>query len=234
MFWRRDTKKNQKVKVNKNGPYTISGNLPLSKENIILDEKGDPLSWTPGKTYPNQKSYDLCRCGQSKHKPYCDRTHSYVNFDGTETASRKKYLDQAERTQGPELDLTDAVKLCSSAGFCYRAGGTWELTKDSGRPESKKLAIQQALDCPSGRLVAWDKKNRQPIEPQFKPSVSLAENPAKKLSGPIRIKGRVSVKSADGTLYEIRNRVALCRCGESKNKPFCDGTHLEISFRDDA
>jgi CDGSH-type Zn-finger protein len=41
------------------------------------------------------------------------------------------------------------------------------------------------------------------------------------------------VIAADGFRYEIRNRVTLCRCGASKNKPFCDGTHAAIKFRDE-
>lgn len=116
--------KKQKIVVEKNGPYAVYGGLPLGKEMIIPDGFGDSLRWEKGGAYPQRKSYDLCRCGKSEHKPYCDRTHAYINFDGTETASRKKYSEQAEKTEGPELELTDALKLCSSAGFCYRAGGT--------------------------------------------------------------------------------------------------------------
>lgn len=222
----------QKIVVEKNGPYVVHGELSLAKEMIVPDEFGDPLRWEKGGTYPNQKNYDLCRCGKSQHKPYCDRTHAYINFDGTETAGRKKYIEQAEKTEGPELELTDALKFCSSAGFCYRAGGTWELTKNSSDPESKAMAIQQAGCCPSGRLVAWDKKTGQAIEPELEPSLSLEEYPAKKISGPLLVKGGIAVESTDGRPYEIRNRVTLCRCGQSKNKPFCDGTHLKVKFND--
>ncbi|HEX7586552.1 MAG TPA: CDGSH iron-sulfur domain-containing protein [Patescibacteria group bacterium] len=222
--------KNPKITVSKNGPYQVSGSLPLSEEKIVPDENGDPLKWEKGKDYPQKRSYDLCRCGQSKHKPFCDGSHAYASFDGTETADQKKYLEQAEKTEGPDLELTDAVKFCSSAKFCQRAGGTWELTKNSNDPKSKETAIQQACDCPSGRLVAWDKKTSQPIEPELEPSVSLEENPSEGVSGPIRVKGGVSVESADGKQYEIRNRATLCRCGKSKNKPFCDGVHLDVGF----
>ena len=38
--------------------------------------------------------------------------------------------------------------------------------------------------------------------------------------------------SADGFEYEVRNRVTLCRCGQSQNKPFCDGTHAQTKFKD--
>jgi CDGSH-type Zn-finger protein len=199
---------------------------------IIPDENGDPLRWEKGDSYPDRKNYDLCRCGQSKHKPYCDRTHAFINFDGTETASNEKYSEQADKFEGPEIDLTDALKFCSSGGFCYRKGGTWELTKNSNDPEAKETAIQQACDCPSGRLVAWDKKTGKAVEPQLEPSLRLEEYTAKKISGPLRVKGGIPVESSSGVQYEIRNRMALCRCGQSKNKPFCDGTHMEIKFND--
>jgi len=50
--------------------------------------------------------------------------------------------------------------------------------------------------------------------------------------GPIWVKGGVPVESADASVFENRNRVTLCRCGGSKNKPFCDGTHLKDRFND--
>jgi CDGSH-type Zn-finger protein len=42
----------------------------------------------------------------------------------------------------------------------------------------------------------------------------------------------VRVVAADGTPYEVRNRVTLCRCGNSRNKPFCDGSHEDVGFRE--
>jgi CDGSH-type Zn-finger protein len=54
------------------------------------------------------------------------------------------------------------------------------------------------------------------------------------MSGPLWISGGVPIISCDGTEYEVRNRVTLCRCGRSGNKPFCDGTHVDIQFRDGA
>ena len=42
----------------------------------------------------------------------------------------------------------------------------------------------------------------------------------------------IRVESASGESYEIRNRQALCRCGASSNKPFCDGSHASIKFQD--
>jgi CDGSH-type Zn-finger protein len=46
------------------------------------------------------------------------------------------------------------------------------------------------------------------------------------------VRGGIEVHSADGRVYELRNRVALCRCGASGNKPFCDGSHVATGFND--
>jgi CDGSH-type Zn-finger protein len=223
---------NKKVVVSKDGPYLVSGDLPLFKEIAVVGKEGEPELWKKGKEYEKKASCALCRCGKSKNKPYCDGTHTEFRFDGTETASHEKYLKQAEKLSGPKIDLTDAQELCSSARFCHLSGGTWNNVENSDDPDSKKIAIQTACNCPSGRLVVWDKKTGKAIEPEFKHSISLIEDPQAKVSGPIWLKGGIELESADGTKYETRNRMTLCRCGKSGNKPFCDGSHIQARFDD--
>lgn len=218
-----------KVKVTENGPYIVTGGIPLSKQIIYTDNKGYSCEWRQEERYPLKEKYSLCRCGSIKKKPFCDNSHLKTQFDGTETASREPYLNQAEKIVGPDLDLTDAQELCSYARFCERAGGIWELTLQSDKPEAKMIAIQEAGNCPSGRLVVWD-ENSKAIEPTFKPSIVLVEDPQEGVSGPIWVRGGVQIEAADGTIYEIRNRVTLCRCGRSVNKPFCDSGHIEIKL----
>ena len=225
-----EEKSQSKVKITKDGPYIVQGGIPLAKESIICDGEGTPLKWERGEAYPLKETYALCRCGQSAHKPFCDGAHAKTGFDGTETASREKYLEQAETIVGPGLILTDAEKLCAVARFCHRVEDAWTHAENSGDPESRKIAIGEACDCPSGRLVAWDKKTGKSIEPELEPSIGLVEVPASKTSGPIWVKGGMPVESADGGEYEPRNRITLCRCGQSKNKPFCDGTHILAGF----
>jgi len=220
-----------KIKIVKNGPYRVSGNVPIAKQTIIADEEGVPVRWQEGEKYPEKKECGLCRCGESRAKPYCDGAHKKINFDGTETASKKKYLEQIEKIEGPDLALLDAPDLCASARFCDRGEGAWNLTRGSGNPESRKMAIEESCDCPSGRLVAWDKKTAKAIEPNFSPSIGLVEDPSAGASGPLWVRGSIPIESADGAHYEVRNRVTLCRCGKSKNKPFCDGTHISIGFK---
>ncbi len=213
------------IKVTKNGPYIVTGKIPLFEQIIIVNNEGLPVEWGMGKKFPEKEKCGLCRCGESKNKPYCDGTHVRINFDGTEEAI-EPYLKQAKTIDGPELKLTDAEDLCASARFCHRAGEIWNLVPKSDRSDAKQTAIEEAWDCPSGRLVVWDKKNGKEIEPNLEKSIGLIEDPQLECSGPIWVRGKIPIKSAEGKSYEIRNRVTLCRCGKSTTKPFCDSSHF--------
>jgi CDGSH-type Zn-finger protein len=219
-----DTKK---ITVCKDGPYIVSGGIPLAIKEIRNDAEGYCSTWHEVKTYPPQEQYALCRCGHSKNKPFCDGTHSKIPFDGTETADNVPYLDRAERINGPTLSLTDADGMCVHARFCMRAGGIWNLTRQSDVPEAREIAINEAANCPSGRLVVWDNTSGKPLEPEFEKSIVVIEYPPRHEHGPLWVRGGIPVESSDGHVYETRNRVTLCRCGKSFNKPFCDGSHVE-------
>jgi CDGSH-type Zn-finger protein len=214
-----------KIKVTKNGPYMVSGEIPIQKQVIIADYEGTANEWQPSTKYPPQKTCLLCRCGQSKNKPFCDGTHPKTGFDGTETAGEEAYLNQPKKIDGPTLKLEDTENLCASARFCHRAGGIWNLVPKSDKPENKQAAIEETRDCPSGRLVITDKKVGKTIEPNLPKSIGLIEDPEMGVSGPVWVRGGIIVESADGKTYKIRNRVTLCRCGKSSNKPFCDSSH---------
>jgi len=218
-----DTKR---IRVRKNGPYIVSGGIPLIKKEIRNDAEGYCSSWHEVETYPLQEQYALCRCGHSKNKPYCDGTHTDIHFDGTETADDLPYLGRAEKINGPTLSLTDVEDICVHARFCMRAGGIWNLTRQSGNPEARDIAIEEAGNCPSGRLVVWDKETGKPLEPEFEKSIVVVEYPPLTEHGPLWVRGGIPVESSDGHVYEIRNRMTLCRCGKSFNKPFCDGSHI--------
>ena len=218
-----------KIKVTKNGPYIVSGSLPISKQIVVKDSDSCPEKWKEGSKIPVKDSCALCRCGGSRQKPFCDGTHLKINFDGTETADRKPFTWGAEVFEGPNLNLMDNRKFCAHARFCTRLSGVWDFTDRSDDPECRQLAIEQSCNCPSGRLVACEKSGKE-IEPKLEPSIGLVEEPDIKLSGPIWLRGKVPVESADGKEYEIRNRITLCRCGKSGNKPFCDGAHISASF----
>ena len=73
-----------KITVTKNGPYIVTGAVPLTTSEICNDDEGYCRTWREVKRYPVQEKYALCRCGQSKNKPFCDGTHAKISFEGTE------------------------------------------------------------------------------------------------------------------------------------------------------
>jgi hypothetical protein len=155
-----------------------------------------------------------------------------VTVDGPYTVSRRPYLEQAKVMRGPVMSLTDVEGLCAFARFCDPNGQVWGLVDRTDGPSAKQHFVAQSCDCPSGRLVAWDNASGKAVEPAFEASAVLIEDPEKGCSGPLWLRGGVQVIGADGFAHEVRNRVTLCRCGASRNKPFCDGSHASIGFSD--
>jgi len=220
-----------KISVSENGPYVVEGSVPLARQTIVTNDAGDSIEWLQGEEFEAKSTYSLCRCGQSDTKPFCDGSHARIAFDGTETASRVGYLDEARVRRGPSLSMTDVPSLCASGRFCDRNGDAWHLVKEEGNTAAI-LTTRQAGLCPSGRLVVWDKETSVAIEPKFEPSVGVVEDPSQGVAGPIWVRGGIPITGADGETFEVRNRVTLCRCGASNNKPFCDGSHVSIGFTD--
>jgi CDGSH-type Zn-finger protein len=221
------------VTVLPNGPYLVTGGLPLSIEILGVNEKDEVWEFEPVRSFEDQPKYALCRCGESATKPYCDGTHAKIAFDGTETASRASHKEQSKRSDGPQLELDDASAMCAYARFCDAGDGIWKTIRRAGGNSPKvELVRHEGTHCPSGRLVIFEPPSEAPIETAYEKSVVLLEDPQKKCSGPIALRGGIVVKSGDGTEYETRNRVTLCRCGKSQNKPLCDGTHADVAFSD--
>lgn len=217
---------NGKIQVTKNGPYMVSGNIPLYRMIIKCDGKTNiPLEWFFAGKLKTQEKYALCRCGQSKNKPFCDGTHFKAYFDGSEEYNNVPFEQLANKIEGPVLTLKDAEILCASARFCHRGGDIWDQIPKSDDPEIKKNCIRNECDCPSGRLVIVDKATGAEVEPQLSCAIGLIEDPVMGVDGPLWVRGGIPVYSADGKLYEVRNRVTLCRCGKSTIKPFCDSSH---------
>lgn len=217
-----------KIKIVKDGPYIVTGNVPLVEK--LISPKGKEYEFTDGVKLPQSEQYELCRCGKSKNPPFCDHCHE-SGFDGTETASRDKYEDRAELIEGPDLNLMDDHR-CALARFCHREeGNAWWLTRNSDNPKFKEEAIIAATECPAGRLVVLDKTGKA-IEPEYEPSICIIQDPERGVSGGIFVKGNIPIESSDGHIYEVRNRVVLCRCGKSENKPFCDASHIPEKYID--
>jgi len=219
----------QKITITENGPYIVSGNIPISEKIITANGKG--YVWTDGKPLPQSATYALCRCGHSSTAPFCSGAHAKIGFDGTEMSGNSKYENRAKLYLGRELNMLDDDR-CAFARFCHRDSGTaWELLETSDDPHDKKEAIRAASECPAGRLTAMGSDGSL-IEDALKPEIVVIQDPIKGVSSGLYIKGGIKLIGSDGNEYETRNRYVLCRCGISSLRPFCDATHIDEKYRD--
>ncbi|GEM_PF-691933 len=169
----------------------------------------------------------LCRCGQSKKKPYCDGSHNDIGF--TSDPSPDRTPDGVRIFEGERVDIHYNRLLCSHAGECgARLKAAFDVTRDpwivpdNATPDQLKAVVQA---CPSGAL-SWSAPGgaAQHIV-KGEPGITIERN------GPYRVT-KIPLASgvkADGACPE---KYVLCRCGASKNKPFCDGSHTNFHWID--
>ncbi len=221
------------IEIKKDGPYLVYGIPTIIQEIIMPNEEGNSWYYRPGIRFCDlDDPVALCRCGGTEDAPFCDLSHMKTTKDLTERASKEGFLEGSRWIEGKECMLSDRKDACVYANFCGTDGLVWDLVKDASLDNLQTPFFQEIAKCPSGRLVAWNKETGEPVEPVFQPGVSILEDFKLKISGPIWVKGGIRVVSSDGQSYEVRNRVTLCRCGNSKNKPFCDGSHEEAKWCD--
>jgi len=214
-----------RIRVTKNGPYVVEGPVPLTRKSIVYSEWHEPMSWRKDAELAAEPPFRLCRCGQSKRRPFCDGTHAKVGFDGAETASVEPSASRQRRVAGVGITVTDDAVLCSHAGFCgNRVEKVWKVLERSADSRARFEVIQRVERCPSGRL-GYEVPGG-PVEPDLPRAIAVTRD------GPYWVTGGIRVELSDGRELELRSRVELCRCGKSANKPFCDGTHVAAGFRE--
>jgi CDGSH-type Zn-finger protein len=222
----------QKIQIQPNGPYLVHGDTPLVRKQQVTSEHGEPMTWQKTEEVETKETYALCRCGESNNKPFCDGTHVKTEFDGTETAATDKYEDRKivhENSTG--IVIKRDYSVCAESGFCgdrlANIEKLAELTDDS-IVRAKVMAMIER--CPSGSYTYALTEDAEDIESDLPRQIAVttemtSEGP---IAGPLWVTGEILVERADGQPMEVRNRVTLCRCGQSKNKPLCDGTHRAI------
>jgi CDGSH-type Zn-finger protein len=213
------------ITVRANGPYEVRGRVPVTRKSPIYSEYGEPLTWRRDDRLETSSSCLLCRCGRSSNKPYCDGTHRRIGFDGTEAAHDQRSDERRTRLEGTNVKMTDDSTLCIHAGFCSnRQSSVWDMVERTEDTGVRALLIHMVEHCPSGRLAF--ETGDGPIEPDLPSAIGVVKD------GPYWVTGEIQVTLSTGQVLETRNRVTLCRCGQSANKPLCDGSHKQNGFRD--
>ena len=224
-----DKNSQMKITIQQDGQYMVEGHIPLVRKEQIVSEYGEPLEWKQGETIETKDSYDLCRCGHSKEKPFCDGSHFDANFDGTETADTRPTIErQIIIPGGKNIIIRKDISLCMDSGFCANRFTTLEkMTPDTGNPQVRAQVIAMIERCPSGAFVYSLEEGGPDIEPDLPQEIAVVTEVTddRPVTGPLWVMGNIPVERADGKPFETRNRVTLCGCGRSKIKPLCDGTH---------
>ncbi len=169
----------------------------------------------------------LCRCGGSNSKPFCDGTHSRNGFSGDNTADAAK--NRRDTYVGAEITVHDNRSICAHAGRCtdglpsvFRLRQEPWIDADGATADEVIATVGQ---CPSGAL-SYSIDGVEQRGAQDEPRIAVVGGGPYVLTGDCEL---VDVPRAEGALD---GPFTLCRCGGSKNKPFCDGTHWNVDFDD--
>lgn len=207
-----------------NGPLLVDA-LPLYRRRIVQSEHGEPLAWETTGEVEHTERYALCRCGGSANKPFCDGTHRKT-FQSEDTAT-DTYEQRSSVLGGTKLVVRDDRSVCVHAGFCgNRVTNVWDQVGHTDDSVVRAQVIGMVERCPSGALTYRFEDGGNDVEALLPQAIAVVDD------GPLWVTGGVPVTTADGRTLEVRNRVTLCRCGASANKPLCDGSHGDAGFKD--
>jgi CDGSH-type Zn-finger protein len=221
-----------KIQPLPNGPYYLINDMQPKVVYNLHNFKGEPLSTTVGTA--------LCRCGESKNKPFCDGTHNVIGFSSAnktleENDDIKKIVIKDKRRDypGKEITVHDNRKICSHAAECVNnLSSVFKLgSRPWINPDASKMSeiIDVVRRCPSGALsYSIDGVEYRDPEEQRNPTVTVLKNGPYHITGGIELIGE-NIQFGEGASKE---HYTLCRCGASENKPFCDGAHKSSKFSD--
>ncbi|MFI6600105.1 ferritin-like domain-containing protein [Nonomuraea sp. NPDC050536] len=223
----------QRVVVLRDGPYVVYGRIPLRrKRKIVSAEQKNALTWKTGEPLETEETYALCRCGHSSAKPFCDGTHAVIGFDGSEATPMRPYQELQHVHDGVGISAQRVGELCIHAAFCIgRTRPIAKMLDDTADSDVRSNIMGRIDHCPSGSYSYALERGGETIEADLPRAISVLEE-EDGLASALWVTGGIPVTRSDGRPLETRNRMTLCRCGHSGNKPLCDGTHREIGFHE--
>jgi len=215
----------KKITAVKNGP------LIVENVQVLKSQSGKPLE-----TFD---TFKLCRCGESLDKPYCDGMHDFFEFDDSKDEHRTP--DQVDVYEGKLITIYENKAVCSHKGICYgEMPEVWKMDKSTRidanaiiNEEMVKTAIDICKRCPSGALsfsLPGEKRNLEAYPSQGEIQIAPRQYG---YDGPYEVSGDIEFEDEDGNTPESKSHYVLCRCGKSKNMPFCTGEHWANKFIDE-
>jgi len=215
-----DPPQRPKIACLPNGPYYLLNDpFPRTIPN---------LQRSNGKACATVTGVALCRCGGSRNKPFCDGTHGIIGFSDqrlTDTGA-----GQRASYAGKHITIHDNRAICAHAGHCTdRLKAVFRMNHEPWI-DADGATVGEIVDtiklCPSGAL-SYTLGGVEYRDQERAPMVTVTKD------GPYAVTGGIELIGVDLAPEASREHYTLCRCGASKNKPFCDGSHWQIGFRDD-
>ena len=196
------------------GPYVVK------ELDDLRDSRGAALKAKPAMA--------LCRCGGSAGKPFCDGTHAKIGFSSARLTDGAH--DRRVTYAGKAIAIHDNRGLCAHAGHCsdglpavFRYGQEPWIDPDAAPAAGIAATIRR---CPSGAL-SYSEGGIEHRDLDRGAAITVTKNGPYAVVGAVELVGQ---RLGDGASKE---HYTLCRCGASKNKPFCDGSHWSAGFEDD-
>ena len=206
-------------------------------ENVTIEIMEDgPLIVTRLKNFQNSKGENLspkdrvalCRCGESANKPYCDGSHTAAKFSGKRETD--KPLNKERVYEGKELSIHDNRLICCHAAKCVEQLSSVFRLEERPWIDPDLAGVETIIEvikkCPSGAL-SYSINETHHRDQDREPAIQISKN------GPFDVSGHVVLKVEEESQPPSKEHYSLCRCGASKNKPFCDGAHRDINFKDE-
>jgi CDGSH-type Zn-finger protein len=195
---------------------------------ILLRAEGEPfpvLQRETGGDITLEKTTALCRCGESANKPFCDGSHVAAGYSDENRCEN----DELQHYEAPGITVHFNRSICAGAAACVRnlpavfksASEDWI---HPGEATVEEIAATVAR-CPSNALTCTV---ADPVTAEPADRVSIRIVP----SGPYLVEGPVAFDPPRWSKNASRTRFALCRCGKTRNAPFCDYSHGEQGWSD--
>ena len=214
------------ITVLENGPYVVVGGVPINRKSMVLSELHEPLTWRKDATIESDghlSSLSLRPVGAQAVL----RQHATRASDSWEPKRLRprRVRHAARRFVGTGITMTDDSILCMHGGFCgNHAEKVWQMMDRTDDTRVRFTVMQMVERCPSGQAGVRGGRRAD----RTGSARGDFGDERRSVLGDRRNPGH-DVERAE---LEVRNRVTLCRCGQSKNKPLCDGTHAEIKFKE--
>ena len=206
-----------------NGPLYLINDREIKAIENLENSKGEKLS--------NIQGIALCRCGASRNKPFCDGTHGVTRFSSKNADNNNNKTSSKRKSYvGSKITIHDNRRICSHAAECVNnLSSVFNLNKRPWiNPDGAitKEIIETIKKCPSGAL-SYSIDGIEYRDYDGKQLVKVSKD------GPYYITGGIELIGAEFPDDASKEHYTLCRCGTSNNKPFCDGNHSIINFKDE-